>query len=84
MQTTGTFPALNSGQGRNPTRSRLGTPSVDRSVANAQSSNPIGPPKRRKQLVMPQPKAAANPLGAITANPGIAAMVGRALNLKGQ
>ncbi len=86
MQTRGTFPALNAGmRGRNPVNSRLGAPAVDRSVANAQSPNPILPPKRRRQLVMPQPKIASNPLGALTANPGIAAMVGRALNVrKGQ
>lgn len=78
MQTRGTFSALNGGQTRNPARSRLGMPSVDR----AQSLNPILPQKRRRQLVQPQTKMATNPLGAITANPGIAAMVGNALNVK--
>lgn len=84
MQSTGVFPALNSGmRGRNPVNSRMGVPSVTRSVAAAQSPNPIGPQKRRKQLVMPQPKVASNPLGLMAANPNIAAMVGRALNIKG-
>lgn len=81
MQSTGVFSALNSGM-RNQARSRMGVPAVDRSVAGAQSPNPIQPPKRRRQTVMPQSKTAQNPLGAITANPGIAAMVGRALNVK--
>lgn len=75
MQTRGSFPDLNSGMGRHP-YGRRG------SVAGAQSANPIAPPKRRRQLVQPQSKVASNPLGAITANPGIAAMVGNALNVK--
>lgn len=79
MQTRGSFPDLNSGMGRHAARSRS---AVDRGVSGAQSPNPIAPPKRRKQLVMPQSKLAANPLGSIGANPGIAAMVGRALNVK--
>lgn len=83
MQTRGTFPGLYGGQSRNQATSRLGTPSVDRSVAKAQSPNPIMPQKRRRQLVQPQAKIAANPLGSIGANPGISAMVGRALNLRG-
>lgn len=73
MQTRGTFPGLYSGQsGGHPYGAR----------GQSQSPNPILPPKRRRQLVMPQPKIASNPLGAITANPGIADMVGRALNVK--
>lgn len=82
MQTRGTFPGLYSGQSRNQASSRLGTPSVDRSVSRAQSPNPILPPKRRRQLVQPQSKIASNPLGQLTANPNLAAMVGNALNVK--
>lgn len=86
MQTTGTFPALNSGQSRprNMANSRLGTPSVDRAVGNAQTPGPIAGPKRRRQLVQPQPKIAANPLGQLSANPGLMAAVGNALNVKGR
>ena len=82
MQTTGTFPALYGRQGGHTYGAR--GQSVDRGVAAAQTPNPIAPPRRRRQLVTPQPKIAANPLGAITANPQLAAMVGRALNVRGQ
>lgn len=79
MQMTGTFPALNSSQGRNPATSRLGTPAVDRSVARVQAPTPIAPPKKRRLLVQPQGRA-QNPMGTLAQNPALAQMVGNALN----
>ncbi len=79
MQTSGSFPALYGRQGGHPYGAR--GKSVGQAVAGAQSPNPIAPPKKRRQTVMPQTKTAQNPLGAITGNPALAAMVGRALNV---
>lgn len=86
MQSSGTFPALTSGMRDGHPYGNRGksNASIDRGVAAAQTPNPIASPRRRRQLVQPQPKVAANPLGAITANPALAAMVGRALNVRGQ
>lgn len=78
MQTSGTFPALNGGMSR-LVSSKLRGPSVNASVAGAQAPNPIAPPRRRRQIVTPQPKAATSPLGAL-AQGNLGAMVAKALS----
>jgi hypothetical protein len=81
MQMSGSFSALNGGYTRNAADSRRGVPAVDRSVSRAQVLNPIAPQKKRRLLVQSQGRN-QNPMGKLAQNPGLSAMVGRALNVR--